>query len=364
METAYLHLADGTSLVGTAFGYHGEARGEVVFSTAMTGYDQSLTDPSFANQILVFTYPLVGNYGVARPQFNDKHLLANFESEKIWASGVVLSSLPELPSHYQSEVSFADWLTVHKIPGIARIDTRALTIKLRAHGVLAGTISRSQKRPHSFATPFQYSDVSCTTEITYKSKPANAPHIALIDCGVKHGIVRQLLRLGFTVTRVPWNVNPLDVGKFGAVVVSNGPGDPKDWGETIASIKKIITKKIPLLGICLGHQLLSLAIGADTYKLKYGHRGVNQPVQDEKTRKCYITSQNHGFAVATKTIPSTFDRWFTNLNDGTNEGISHDQARIWSTQFHPEGEPGPFDTTFVFSRLLSGHSRASGNLYK
>ena len=351
MERAYLHLADGTSLPGTAFGYQGEVYGEVVFTTAMTGYEQSLTDPSFANQILVFTYPLIGNYGVAKPEFQDTHLVANFESEKIWASGVVLSSLPELPSHYQSVNSFADWLTAHKIPGIARIDTRALTIKLRSHGVLAGVISKNKARPHSFTTKYSYSGVSCRKIIPYRAAKPDAPHIALIDCGVKHGILRQLIRLGLTVTRVPWNVNPLDIGKFSAVLVSNGPGDPKDWGETVANIKKILVKKIPFLGICLGHQLLSLAIGADTYKLKYGHRGVNQPVQDVKTHKCYITSQNHGYAVRAQTIPRSFAVWFTNLNDRTNEGISNDRARIWSTQFHPEGEPGPFDTRWVFERL-------------
>ena len=353
MESAYLHLTDGTSLQGTAFGYHGEMRGEVVFTTAMTGYEQSLTDPSFANQILVFTYPLVGNYGVAKPQFQDKHLVANFESEKIWANGVVLSSLPKSPFHYQSVTSFANWLTEQKIPGIARIDTRALTIKLRAHGVLAGTISRQKMRPRSFTARYRYTDVSCKKNVSYPAPKPNTPHVALLDCGVKHGIIRQLLHLGIAVTRIPWNVNPLDIGKFDAVVCSNGPGDPKNWVETVAIIKKILTKKIPFLGICLGHQLLSLAIGADTYKLKYGHRGVNQPVQEEKTRKCYITSQNHGYAVLTKTIPRNFDRWFTNLNDGTNEGICNDRAKIWSTQFHPEGEPGPFDTEWVFERLLT-----------
>jgi carbamoyl-phosphate synthase small subunit len=301
---------------------------------------------------LTFTYPLVGNYGVPKPLKQDTHLLQNFESEKIWVAGVVLSSLPEMPSHYQSIETFSDWLKSEKIPGIARIDTRALTIKLREHGVLAGVISPKKNQPKSFLMKYNYTQVSCSEVITYKSKHANEKQIALIDCGVKHGIIRTLLKNGYTVTRVPWNVNPLDLKQnFSAIIGSNGPGDPKDWGMTVETIRKILSKKIPFLGICLGHQLLALAIGADTYKLKYGHRGLNQPVQDVITQKCYITSQNHGYAVKTKTIPKGFEQWFINLNDQTNEGLKHSSLKIASCQFHPEGQPGPNDSEGIFNNL-------------
>ena len=331
MRTTYLCLADGDTIEGEAFGFVGETSGEVVFSTAMTGYCQSLTDPSFAGQILVFTYPLIGNYGVPKPKTLAPHLMSNFESERIWARG---------------------------IPGIAHVDTRALTQKIREKGTLRGCISPKKK--------FLWDEEVVTALVPKVSLPeiveyapklvgarTNGRRILLLDCGVKHGILRELLGRGFNVRRIPWDQDPTRYLKdIDGVVVSNGPGDPKDCTITIEHIRNVLNTNIPFLGVCLGHQLLALAVGADTYKLPYGHRGVNQPCQDVTTGRAYITSQNHGYAVDRKTIPKEFNEWFVNLNDQTNEGLRHAERKIWSTQFHPEGNPGPFDTNWIFQLLL------------
>ncbi len=345
----YLLLEDGECIEGEGFGYDADSSGEIVFTTGMTGYPQSLTDPSFAGQILVFTYPLLGNYGIPKPQKLDTHLMANFESEKIWAQGVVVSSAIETPSHYQMHESFSSWLRKHKIPGIAHIDTRALTLKLREKGAMRAVLSKTKK--------FEWDKSSVQDLVAKTSLPKvieytsqHKKRIVLIDCGVKHGIVRALLSQGYDVLRIPWNEDPSQyLKKADGLVCSNGPGDPKDCEITIAHIRRALRANVPFLGVCLGHQLVSLAVGADTYKLPYGHRGLNQPCQDMLTKKAYITSQNHGYAVDTKTIPEGFVEWFTNLNDGTNEGLKHKELPIWSTQFHPEGNPGPFDTEWVFS---------------
>ncbi len=353
MAARYIHLEDGTTLTGEAFGYNGESTGEVVFSTGMTGYPQSLTDPSFAGQVLVFTYPLIGNYAVPKPIMQAGHLVKNFESERIWAKGVVVSSESREQFHFEAVQSFSDWLASQTIPGISGIDTRALTQKLRERGVMLGVISDSPKPPRSF--PGVETDVVAQTSLRivkkYTPQEPNGKHLALIDCGVKHGIIRELLARGYTVTRVPWDGDPLAIASIDGVVCSNGPGDPKDCGKTIATIKRVVAKGVPFLGVCLGHQLLALAIGADTYKLKYGHRGLNQPCLDVIQKKAYVTSQNHGYAVNRDTIPSGFTEWFINLNDNTNEGLKHEKKPIYSTQFHPEGYPGPMDTNWIFSLL-------------
>ncbi len=311
--------------------------GEVVFNTGMVGYPESLTDPSYKGQILVFTYPLIGNYGIP-----DKDL---WESEKIQASGVIVS---------QAEVSFSAWLEKQNIPALCDIDTRTLTKIIRVAGVMKGKILH--KKPNDkrlFLTPDEninfVSQVSRTKPAVFGSGMIN---IMLIDCGVKENIIRSLVSLGVRVTVVPWNYN-FKNSKFDGIVISNGPGDPKTINETIKNVKIAVSQKVPILGICLGNQILALAAGADTYKLKYGHRGQNQPVKDLTTEKCFITSQNHGYAVSDKTLPSGWMPWFINLNDQTNEGIRHMFLPQLGVQFHPEANPGPTDTSWIFSYFIS-----------
>lgn len=350
MPICYLHLADGTTLEGLGFGYDGETHGEVVFTTAMTGYPESLTDPSYAGQILVFCYPLIGNFGVPKKKLQAKHLVANFESEKIWAQGVVVGEYATNPSHFESSRSFDEWLKEEKIPGISGVDTRWLTQKIRDSGVLPGVITRLSQKPawSTFSMPTPVPIVSHKQRVQYKPTQSNGKHVVLIDCGVKHGILRELLVNGYTITRIPHDDDPLGVKGIDGVVCSNGPGDPKDCTKTVRHIKKVVDFGMPYLGICLGHQLLALAIGADTYKLPFGHRGINQPCLDVTTNRAYVTSQNHGYAVKKDSIPNGYRIWFTNLNDGTIEGIRHEKKNVKSTQFHPEGHPGPGDTRFVF----------------
>ncbi len=351
MPHTYLHLEDGEVIEGLGFGYDGASEGEVVFSTGMTGYPQSLTDPSFAGQILVFTYPLIGNYGIPKPQYQDIHLMANLESERIWTKGVVVSSRIDTPSHFQMHASMSDWLTEHKVPGIAHVDTRALTQKIREKGCMRGVITR--EKTYTFGAPkveHPVSEVSCTDVLHHMPKNPSGKKILVIDCGVKHGILRALLAEGYELIRIPWNENPSTyLNQVDGVFCSNGPGDPKDCAITVDHIKTVIQSGVPFIGVCLGHQLVALATGADTYKLPYGHRGLNQPVMDMLTQKAYVTSQNHGYAVKKETLPKGYTEWFVNLNDGTNEGLCNPDSRIWSTQFHPEGNPGPFDTKWIFS---------------
>lgn len=341
----YLHLSDGTIIRGAGFGGRDPVFGEVVFTTGMTGYPETLTDPSFAGQILIFTYPLIGNYGVPDPVRAGVHLMKNFESEKIHVRGVACG---------QASDSFSRWLAQAGVPGIMDIDTRALTQKIREHGVMGGYISSRATAPQwkNYPADHPVSRVSVRKPFSYVPEKSNNKHVALIDCGVKHGIIRALLAHGYMVTRIPWDADPLDVPGIDGVVCSNGPGDPKACGPTIANIRNVLAAGLPFLGVCLGHQLLALAIGADTYKLKYGHRGLNQPCQDLMSKKAYVTSQNHGYAVNRKTIPRGYKEWFVNLNDNTNEGIRHTAKNIQSVQFHPEGSPGPFDTDWIFDFLL------------
>ena len=351
MRRTYLHLEDGDRLEGESFGYGGQARGEVVFSTAMVGYPQSLTDPSYHGQILVFTYPLIGNYGVPIPKRYTSDIMENFESTRIWVRGVVVSHSVDTPSHYSSSITFSRWLAAQNVPGILGIDTRKLTLKLRQFGTLRGVISPRTRAHFTTQTDHLVGEASTSRTMSYRPKRSIGKHGVLIDCGVKHGIIRALLFRGHTVTRIPWNADPLSIKQVDGVVCSNGPGDPKACGVTIKNIRRVIEAGIPFLGICLGHQLLALALGGDTYKLPYGHRGINQPCGDTRNQKAYVTSQNHGYAVKGKTIASGLSEWFVNLNDGTNEGLIDEKRHIYTKQFHPEGSPGPNECAWVFGLI-------------
>lgn len=347
----YLYLEDGSKFEGDAFGYSGDASGEVVFLTAMVGYPQSLTDPSYNGQILVFTYPIIGNYGVPSPKRFTGDIMENFESTRIWVRGIVVSHSVDTPSHYSSSITFSQWLAAQKVPGIMGIDTRKLTQKLREFGTLRGIISSRTRVALSWVTNHLVVEASTSATTSYRPKRSIGRHVVLIDCGVKHGIIRALLSRGYTVTRIPWDGDPLAIKHIDGVVCSNGPGDPKACEVTIKNIRRVIDRSVPFLGICLGHQLLALALGADTYKLPYGHRGINQPCGDSRDQKAYVTSQNHGYAVKRKSIPSGLSEWFVNLNDGTNEGLIDEKRHIYTTQFHPEGSPGPNDCAWVFGLI-------------
>lgn len=338
----YLHLKDGTKFLGKSFGSDVSASGEVVFSTGMTGYVESLTDPSYAGQILVCTFPLIGNYGVPDEKF--------FESNKIQVSGLVVSEYSEAYSHADAKLSLGTWLKRSGVPAITGVDTRALTKKLREHGVMLGALS--DKRPTKFVDPNKENLVANVSTTEIQTYGTGKKKIVLVDCGAKENIVRSLVSRDATVIRVPWNYDFTQL-EYDGLLLSNGPGDPTRCGITIAHIKKVMAQKKPILGICLGNQLLALAAGAKTYKLKYGHRSHNQPCIDTTTGRCYITSQNHGFAVNEKTLPRDWQPWFTNANDNSNEGIRHKKMPWRSAQFHPEATPGPTDTAWLFDDYIN-----------
>ncbi len=333
-----LILKDGTFFEGVNFGACKSVAGEVVFATGMVGYPEALTDPSFRGQILVMTYPIIGNYGVPKKEF--------WESEKIQVAGLVVSNYIDTPSHHASQTTLAKWFKKEGVPLIEIKDIRVLTQKLRDEGVSLGKIIFG-KEDIKFEDPNLRNLVAevSTKEILFCGEGDKT--IILLDCGVKHNIIRRIVARGFKVAVVPWDTDILKLKfSFSAVVISNGPGDPAKVKATIQNVKKIIEKKIPTLGICLGNQILTLALGGATYKLKFGHRSQNQPVVENGTQKCYLTTQNHGFAV--KQIPDDFQEWFHNGNDNTNEGIIHKTLPFMSVQFHPESSPGPLDTDWIF----------------
>jgi carbamoyl-phosphate synthase small subunit len=336
-----LFLKDGSIFEGTNFGANRSVNGEVVFNTGMTGYVESLTDPSYAGQILVCTYPLIGNYGVPEKKM--------WESQKIQITGLVVSEYSEKYSHHAAKESLSHWLKENRVPAITGVDTRVLTKKLREHGVMLGALG--DKVPEKFSDPNEdnlVAKVSPKKKQVYGSGPIR---IVLIDCGAKENIVRSLVRKETTVIRVPWNYD-FTKEKYRALAISNGPGDPTQCMPTIEYIRTAMKDRKPIVGVCLGNQLLALAAGAKTYKLKYGHRGQNQPAIDRETGRCYITSQNHGFAVDSKSLPMHWKEWFVNANDASNEGIAHTSMPWRSVQFHPEASPGPTDTHWIFDRFI------------
>lgn len=344
--TAKLILSDGTYFLGQSFGANQSSSGEVVFNTGMVGYPESLTDPSYFGQILVLTYPLVGNYGVPKKQF--------WESKRIQVKALIVQNYIDTPSHFESERSLGKWLQDEGIPALQGVDTRALTIKLREHGVMLGKIVFSSQ-----SSVIRQYDPNAENVLPYVSTEKievygeGKKSIVLIDCGAKENIVRSLVKRKVKVTRVPWDFNPMQAKfDFDGVFISNGPGDPKQAKETIKNVKEVLKKGIPIFGICLGSQILALAAGGDTYKLKFGHRGQNQPVQSKTNQKALITSQNHGFAVEMKTMGKDWEEWFVNLNDGTNEGIRHKNKPFMAVQFHPEATPGPYDGGYLFDEYV------------
>ncbi len=359
-----LILKDGTEFIGESFAYSSEEKsfasdGEVVFNTGMVGYPETFTDPSYKGQILVLTYPMIGNYGIAG-ECKEDGISKRFESLKIHLSGLIISEESETYSHWTAKKNLRDFLIKYKIPAIKGVDTRALTQKLREHGVMLGKITHeSQKYSKTmiFNDPNKrnlVSEVSVNKKTVLTPKGKIVAKLALIDCGIKHNIIRAFLDRGVQVVRLPWNV---DLSKleddYDGVFISNGPGDPETVKETVKNIKWAMKMDKVIFGICLGSQIMGLASGAKTYKLKYGHRSANQPCIDVTNgKRCYITSQNHGFAIEEKSLEKSWKVWFKNANDGTVEGIKHSN-KLWSSvQFHPEASPGPEDASYLFDKFI------------
>jgi len=338
-----LTLADGTSLEGKSFGYEDGRAGEVVFSTGMVGYPEAITDASFSGQLLVLTYPLVGNYGVPEKKY--------WEDERIRISGLIVSNYIDTPSHAQSQMTLSTWLKQEKIPALEIKDTRLLTQHIRDNGAMLGKITFDTDIP--FYDPDQENLIQQVSTKQVSKQGHGKKTIALIDCGAKRNIVRCLLKRDVEIVTVPWDWDLFaaqNAFHFDGIIISNGPGNPKLATATIQTIRTALENKIPMLGICMGNQLLTLAAGGDTYKMKFGHRSQNQPCIMQNTERCYITTQNHGFAVSE--IPAGFQPWFTNANDKSNEGIKHSSLPFMSVQFHPEAAPGPVDTEWVFDYFL------------
>ncbi len=353
----YLLLEDGTYIKGKSFGFFGDSEGEVVFNTGMTGYTEYLTDPSYRGQILISTYPLIGNYGIPDDTKEELCIKKYIESDEIQVKGFVVSEYCDTPSHWNKQQSLGDWLKRYKIPGIYGIDTRSLTQKLREKGVMLGKIVTKKKQEiGQFSDPNLTNLVNevSTTEIKIYTPKKIKRTIILYDFGIKLNIIRNFLKRDTKIIRVPWDYDLTKTEyKYDGVFLSPGPGDPKMIAETVSSnILYCINHNIPLFGICLGNQLISLSIGCNTYKLKYGHRSVNQPCINLLNDQCYITSQNHGFAVDDTNLPQNWRVWMKNANDNTCEGIIHTSGRFFSVQFHPEANPGPKDTEFLFDEFI------------
>lgn len=358
MKKATLILDDGTRFEGESFGYDGNVAGEVVFNTAMTGYPESLTDPSYAGQLMTLTYPLVGNYGVPSTEEGADGIAPFMESDRIYASAIIVGDYSPQYSHWNAKESLSEWLKREKVPGITGIDTRYLTQVLREHGVMMGRIivEGADGQPADIDyNAINYVDIVSTPEIRTYASGENRKKVLLVDCGAKNNIIRCLINRGVEVIRVPWNHDFNDM-EFDGLFLSNGPGNPDMCEVTVNNIRKFINnpdEKRPLMGICMGNQLLAKAAGATIYKLKYGHRSHNQPVRMEGTNRCFITSQNHGFAVDPSTLLEGWVPYFTNMNDGSNEGIRHSSKPWFSSQFHPEASGGPVDTEFLFDDFIN-----------
>ncbi len=349
-KTGRLILEDGSEFTGYTFGADVPTGGEVVFNTGMVGYPENFTDPSYRGQILTLTYPLIGNYGVPDMNETEAGLPRHFESDRIHLSGVIVSDYSENYSHQTAVCSLSDWLIQQKIPALYGIDTRRLTKILREQGTMLGQIVFDGE-PDRFKDPNKrnlVAEVSTAEPILVERGPRR---IALVDCGVKHNIIRAFLKRDITVLRLPWDAD-FSREEVDGILISNGPGDPAMCEATIEHTKKAMERNIPILGICLGSQILGLAAGAKTYKMPFGHRSHNQPCLEMGTRRCHITSQNHGFAVDGETLPQDWREWFVNTNDDSNEGLLHISRPFFGAQFHPEASPGPDDTEFIFDMFV------------
>jgi carbamoyl-phosphate synthase small subunit len=361
---AKLILEDGSVFDGVGFGYPSEITGEVVFNTGMVGYTETLTDPSYRGQILCMTYPLVGNYGVPSFDVKDEYELPKFfESDRMQVRALLVHDLSDIASHWSCIKTLDQWLHEEKLPGIFGIDTRALTKKLRVNGVMMGAVVVSKddiddSRLKKALTSAKYEGLNFMPEVStekpqeYGDKVKDC--IIVLDTGVKYSIIRNIMRTGYRVVRLPWDATFEQLMSYSpkGVVISNGPGDPKVCTETIKTATRLIKESTPTLGICLGNQILALAGGADTYKLKFGHRGQNKPCINRHNNRVYITSQNHGYGIDPKSLGKTgFKVWFANADDDTIEGIEHKTKPIIAVQFHPEASPGPYDCMYVFDRF-------------
>ncbi len=368
MKPAYLILEDGTVFKGRGFGSEGIKYGEVVFTTGMVGYPESLTDPSYKGQILTMTYPLIGNYGVPSKKIAEAGVPLHYESDKIQVEGFVISRLMK-SSHWASEKSLDEWFREERVPGIEGIDTRALVKKIRERGVMMGALAVGDHELDGIAEKVKklsYDEMNFIDKVTPKEIILHEPErsdrsVVVVDCGIKYGILRELLKRGFKVIRIPYHCDPVDVlEEFNAdgILFSNGPGNPSLLKDLIEKAREVIEYGIPAMGICLGSQIFSLADGGEIYKLKYGHRGINKPVKDLKSGKAFVTTQNHGYAVKAQSL-NEFKVWMVNIDDGSVEGIYHPEKPIIATQFHPEASPGPLDSTWVFdvfSKMVEGEA--------
>jgi carbamoyl-phosphate synthase small subunit len=359
---ASLVLEDGSVFWGESFGSTSALPvcGEVVFNTSMVGYVEAMTDPSYLGQLLCFTYPLIGNYGVPAKRFDEHGILSGFESHRIRVAGIITHWVCQTPSHYASEKTLDEWMEDEGVPGISGLDTRELTIRIRERGVMMGAVGRTAEEAMRALTDTkhrltpQFYKAAGTRQVARYGRNIKG-RVGLIDCGLKLNILRSLVNRGLEVVVYPYDVgyDRLRDDKIDGVVLSNGPGDPKIWVETTELTRRLIDEDTPLLGICLGSQLIALAEGANTFKLKYGHRGQNKPVVDLETGRVMVTSQNHGYAVSTDSLESTaLEEWFVNADDGTLEGIRHRKRRCIGVQFHPEASPGPVDAGYVFDLFV------------
>ncbi len=359
-----LILSDGTVLNGEGFGYSTRVFGDLVFNTGIVGYTETLSDPSYSGQILTLTYPLIGNYGVPDPSTKDSDGISKFfESDRIQIRGLVVHDLSMVASHWNMAMTLDEWLNKENVPGISGIDTRALTKKLRTSGVMMAALVVSSKEiddeeiKKQLTSTQDYNSEKFMDIVSTKEEQVfgnEKQTVVVIDTGVKNAIIRNIRNLGYKVVKVPWNtpIEKILSHKPKGVVISNGPGDPQNCPETIAAAKSLIDKNIPTLGICLGAQIIGLAGNADTYKLKYGHRGQNKPCINLDDNHVYVTSQNHGYCINPDSLKnSDFDLWFTNADDKTVEGIKHKKQKCIAVQFHPEASPGPYDCKFIFEKL-------------